>query len=80
MCVCVCARHISVHWAHCDDVTVPYYIFSEAARDVPYNSLFFSSSVSMATSDNNGTFIDTVQMSVFNVRWHSVTLRAPTIL
>lgn len=28
---------------------------------------FFSSSVSVATSDNNGTFIDTLKMGVFNV-------------
>lgn len=30
-------------------------------------SFLFSSSVSVATSDNNGTFIDALQMAVFNV-------------
>lgn len=30
-------------------------------------SLLRSSSVSVATSDNNGTFIDTLEMAVFNV-------------
>lgn len=28
----------------------------------------------MATSDNNGSFIDTLKMSVYNVSWHSVAL------
>lgn len=31
----------------------------------------FSSSVSVATNNNNGTFIDTLKMALFNVSAHS---------
>lgn len=53
-------------------VTQKWYLYDLYYSELWISKLSFSfpcsSSVSVATSDNNGTFIDTLKMSVFNVR------------